>query len=251
MQQTSKSNFATSVRRRLRPFRKLIDTRLCRYRIGNLPRNQSLKEVVDFGLRERAIGAQQIRTEIMELASLVAAARPETIVEIGTSRGGTLFMLCRLAPASATIVSVDMPGAGFGEAYTNDHVQLFKLFPRAGQTLHILSADSHSVETVAKVREALGGRPIDLLFIDGDHSYEGVRKDFEMYAPLVRPEGLIAFHDIADSTKFPDCVVKRYWDDIKSDYRHREIIEDSKQGWAGIGVLWKDSSESKTVASKA
>jgi hypothetical protein len=34
-----------------------------------------------------------------------------------------------------------------------------------------------------------------LLFIDGDHRYEGVRRDFEMYSPLVGAGGLIAFHD--------------------------------------------------------
>jgi predicted O-methyltransferase YrrM len=37
---------------------------------------------------------------------------------------------------------------------------------------------------------------VDFLFIDADHSYEGVKKDFEMYSPLVRKGGIIAFHDI-------------------------------------------------------
>jgi len=36
----------------------------------------------------------------------------------------------------------------------------------------------------------------DFLFIDGDHTYEGVEGDFEMYSPLVRRGGIIAFHDI-------------------------------------------------------
>ena len=40
------------------------------------------------------------------------------------------------------------------------------------------------------------GEKLDFLFIDGDHSYDGVKADFEMYAPMVRPGGLIAFHDI-------------------------------------------------------
>jgi 2-keto-3-deoxy-L-rhamnonate aldolase RhmA len=39
------------------------------------------------------------------------------------------------------------------------------------------------------VKEVLGGQPLDYLFIDGDHTYEGVRKDFEMYGPLVRAAG--------------------------------------------------------------
>jgi predicted O-methyltransferase YrrM len=79
------------------------------------------------------------------------------------------------------------------------------------------------------------------LFIDGDHSYEGVKKDFEMYSPLVAEGGLIAFHDIAVHTKFTGCEVDRLWNEIKPAFRHREIIADLKQGWAGIGVVWKDA----------
>jgi predicted O-methyltransferase YrrM len=37
---------------------------------------------------------------------------------------------------------------------------------------------------------------LDFLFIDGDHTYEGVKQDFEMYTPLVRKGGLVAMHDI-------------------------------------------------------
>src|SRR5262249_46382420 len=37
--------------------------------------------------------------------------------------------------------------------------------------------------------------PIDLLFIDGDHSYEGVKHDWEAFSPFVQPFGLVIFHD--------------------------------------------------------
>lgn len=38
-------------------------------------------------------------------------------------------------------------------------------------------------------------KPIDLLFIDGDHSYEGVKSDYEAWSPFVKVGGVIAFHD--------------------------------------------------------
>ncbi len=38
-------------------------------------------------------------------------------------------------------------------------------------------------------------QPIDLLFIDGDHSYEGVKSDWEAFAPHVNPFGVVVFHD--------------------------------------------------------
>jgi len=41
------------------------------------------------------------------------------------------------------------------------------------------------------VKKILAGRQVDFLFIDGDHSYEGVKKDFEMYSSLVRKGGVV------------------------------------------------------------
>ena len=44
--------------------------------------------------------------------------------------------------------------------------------------------------------QKLGGAELDFLFIDGDHSYAGVKQDFEKYSGYVKRGGLIAFHDI-------------------------------------------------------
>ncbi len=53
------------------------------------------------------------------------------------------------------------------------------------------------------------GRPIRMLLIDADHSYDGVRSDFELWSPLVVPGGLIVFHDylMPDVARFVDTVV--------------------------------------------
>ena len=84
----------------------------------------------------------------------------------------------------------------------------------------------------------LNGESLDYLFLDGDHSYEGVRRDFEMYAPLVRSGGLIALHDIAMHHRDAECQVDKFWSEIKNEYRHEEIVEDPRQGWAGLGILF-------------
>ena len=49
--------------------------------------------------------------------------------------------------------------------------------------------------TALKVQKILYKRVIDFLFIDGDHTYEGVKRDFEMCSLLVRKGGIIAFLD--------------------------------------------------------
>jgi predicted O-methyltransferase YrrM len=87
---------------------------------------------------------------------------------------------------------------------------------------------------------------LDFLFIDGDHSYEGVKKDFEIYSSLVRKGGIIAFHDIVPDyyTRYgirtPSYTggVPKFWNEIKYNYRYIEIIEDPNQDGYGIGVLY-------------
>jgi len=87
---------------------------------------------------------------------------------------------------------------------------------------------------------------VDFLFIDADHSYEGVKKDFEMYSPLVRKGGIIAFHDIIPDyytrygikTSSSAGEVYKFWNEIKGKYEHLEIIKDRNQDGYGIGVLF-------------
>ena len=87
----------------------------------------------------------------------------------------------------------------------------------------------------------LCGQALDYLLIDGDHSYPGVKCDFEMYGTTVRKSGLIAFHDIVWGGP-PENVsgVPRFWRGIKSKCRHIERIKDRQQGGYGIGVLYLD-----------
>jgi predicted O-methyltransferase YrrM len=86
---------------------------------------------------------------------------------------------------------------------------------------------------------------IDLLFIDGDHSYNGVKKDFTDYSPLVRKGGWIAFHDIIPAGLKDEGVqrggwtggVPEFWNEVKRTCEHFEIIENTQQDGSGIGVL--------------
>jgi len=68
--------------------------------------------------------------------------------------------------------------------------------------------DSRSPETVERLKEKLSGRPINLLFIDGDHSYEGVKGDYELYLPYIK--NIVALHDI----DFYPKTVHRFWNEL-------------------------------------
>jgi len=168
----------------------------------------------------------------------VAELRPKVILEIGTARGGTLFLFTRIADPEAVIISIDLPGGPFGGGYPSWRIPLYKSFSKGEQKIYLIRKDSHDPQTLRKIKRILGGKKIDLLFIDGDHTYKGVKMDFETYSPLVRKGGIIAFHDICPHPPETRCEVSRFWDEIKHKYSHIEIVEDWSQGWAGIGVLY-------------
>jgi len=151
--------------------------------------------------------------------------------------GETLFLFTRVASKDATIISIDLPGGRW--SYPRWMMPLLKSLKMEQQEIHLIRADFHNPETLNKVKNILGNKMIDFLFIDGDHSYEGVKMDFEMYSPLVRKGGIIAFHDIVEFPPGTGCEVNRFWNEIKRKYRHLEIVKDYGQKWAGIGVLFK------------
>jgi cephalosporin hydroxylase len=173
--------------------------------------------------------------ELTKLAEVVQTLRPSVVLEIGTARGGTLFVFSRLAQVDAMIISIDLPGGDFGDGYPAWKEPIYKKFASRAQTIHLLRADSHSRETVTTLETILAGRKIDFLFIDGDHVYEGVAKDYANYAPLVRQGGVIGFHDIRSPD--PDYGVPQLWNELKQQFPHEEFLEPGGVNM-GIGVLY-------------
>ena len=110
------------------------------------------------------------------------------------------------------------------------------------QNINLLRCDSHDHKTKLRVKQLLNRKQIDFLFIDGDHRYNGVKKDFEMYHPLVNENGIIAFHDIVIHYQDKTVGVFKFWNEIKKKYNFEEIVEDWNQSECGIGILKKNKS---------
>jgi predicted O-methyltransferase YrrM len=182
----------------------------------------------------------QRKWELIALMARVRRSQPGMVVEIGTYRGGTLRCWAHVCPARTTLISIDLPGGAFGGGYSAEDASRFKSFCKPGQTLHCLRTDSHSAATRDDLIRLLDHRPIDFLFIDGDHSYEGVKTDFEIYAPYVRRGGLIAFHDILPNVGHPDCRVHDFWAELRTGPTALEYVDrDGFDTWGGIGVVRK------------
>jgi predicted O-methyltransferase YrrM len=196
----------------------------------------SPETVADFAYSaaRKVLAPLQVRSEIVQLLHAVRAERPRYVLEIGTNRGATLFMLTRVVAPDARLISVDLPGGPYGGGYPSWKAHFYRAFALPGQRIECVRANSHDPDTVARVRASLGEHRLDFLFIDGDHSYEGVKTDFGLYRPLVKQGGLIALHDIVPD---PNCGVDRFWNEIKAGFDCKEFIGDPKQGWAGIGLV--------------
>jgi predicted O-methyltransferase YrrM len=204
-------------------------------RIRDLREHGTVSDWVQFAFRTPFMPLQ-VRSEITAFIERVAQRQPQTVLEIGTEGGGTLLLLTLAAAPGATVISVDLPTfAGFG--YPRWKEAYFQKFTLAPQQLHLVRANSHLLRTVQSVRSILGQRPVDVLFIDGDHSYGGVKADWEMYGPLVAPGGLAAFHDIVRHAPQTGCEVYDFWQEQKGMFTHQEIVADSAQTWGGIGVI--------------
>lgn len=184
----------------------------------------------------------QKRTEILWLVEILRALQPSAICEIGAAGGGTTFLLAHAAARDALIISLDL-------AFTESRKAALERFALSGQRIVCLQEDSHKLETVNAVGNCLAGRNLDVLYLDGDHSYQGIRADFEMYSPLVRPGGIVVFHDIVPDYKTRYGIetssyvggVPQFWAEIKASYATvDEIVEDSAQDGFGIGILYWD-----------
>jgi predicted O-methyltransferase YrrM len=209
--------------------------------------------VQDIALAREAVArnAAQKATELAPLIALLRRRRLRAVLEIGTERGGTLYVWTRLAEPDALLISVDWPEAAVRELAGDDEL---RAMGRERQQIDVVRGDSHADGTRARIERTLAGRRLDVLFVDGDHSYRGVRRDFELYSPLVRGSGLIVFHDILRHHSETGSEVERFWQEIRCGYRSREFVDDeSEMGfgpWGGIGVLlWPGSSSGDEVLS--
>ncbi|MFO1202050.1 MAG: class I SAM-dependent methyltransferase [Tabrizicola sp.] len=133
--------------------------------------------------------------DVEALSALLLALKPKRIFEIGTFRGASSQMMLRLLP-KVEVISIAFVNDEATRKFNNDELAVEDVGalvsaenrPRYTQ----LIGDSHKIDPEAFVRDH--GR-MDLVFIDGDHSREGVRQDTELARAILAKGGAIAWHD--------------------------------------------------------
>ena len=180
----------------------------------------------------RSLRALQHRSEITKLAQEVAEHDPATVMEIGSANGGTLYVWARVLDSVDRILSTELNYRG--------RVPLFEYFATdSGCSLRCIEGDSHADSTERAIRRELGDDSIDFLYIDGDHSYEGVKADFETYEPLVADDGLIGLHDVETG----GTGVPKFWTELQEAYDCRKIVGETRHGPGVSGIVYKNGRE--------
>lgn len=171
---------------------------------------------------------------------------PKTYVEIGVAAGGTFMATCDLlSPTRAVAIDISpVIGTTIDDGRAGNKTPFDGLLAAFidGKTREFFCGTSRDFATSSRCPAT-----IDLLFVDGNHSYEGVKADFEALGPRSR---VVVFHDIV-SDACPGVV--RFWREIADAFpgRTAEFIDqyDSVAGsFLGIGVLFKDEAERSEAA---
>lgn len=153
------------------------------------------------------------------LASLVYGNRPETILEVGYHLGFSACCMCagaELSEQPAKMLSVDIQECDQGKI-----VQSF------GFNNHtFLQGNSYLVRS--KVQAILGPK-IDFLFLDGDHTYEGLKGDWNTYSPMLSDKGLAVFHDVYA------VAMKKVIDELDTKWNVTYL-----GGWASLSLIRAD-----------
>jgi predicted O-methyltransferase YrrM len=191
------------------------------------------------------VGMLQHPAEVRGVLTLVRALRPRNLLEVGVWRGGTFYLWCRAAAPGGVKLALDWPAPGyFGPgpwALTAAELDARDAAMRGWAAgVAVLRADSRLAATRDAVAARLGGEPLDLLVLDGDHSHAGCRRDYALYRPLVRPGGLVLVHDVTQSphTERAGFGTPWVWRAVRraAPGRTREVRHDPRgNGW---GVEW-------------
>ena len=169
---------------------------------------------------------------------LIRNAKPEVLVELGTFKGTSFFSFCQAVKdekLGTKLFAIDTwQGDEHGGFYGDDIYKNVESIKRE----YYYNLDVQLLrKTFDEALNEFEDNSIDVLHIDGLHTYEAVKHDFETWLPKVKENGIILFHDIVVTRD--DFGVFKFWKELKEKYLTFEFRYSY-----GLGVLCLDENNS-------
>lgn len=154
------------------------------------------RQMVGYARRQRETFNFLTERELESLEMLTRGLPPNpAIVNIGAGYGTSALTFVEARPLDATVFTVDVREPSHPDGSLENERMAFEnagLTNRLGRSWFQINGDS---KVVGRLWLARGYPPADLLFIDGDHTYQGCASDINVWLPNVQMGGLIAIHD--------------------------------------------------------
>ena len=185
---------------------------------------------------------------------IVAALRPRLLVELGTHSGNSYCAFAqavqRLGLDTACFAVDTWRGDAHAGYYGEEVFQALSRYHDARYRAFSRLVRSTFDEAVQHFPDA----GVDLLHVDGYHTYEAVAGDFQTWARKLSPRAVVLFHDI--NVREREFGVWRLWEELRLRHPHFEFLHAHGLGVLGVGsdlpaavtALWSDTRDAMRVA---
>lgn len=162
---------------------------------------------------------------------IIGSIKPSIFVELGTHSGNSYFAFCQAAKELHLTTKCYAVDTWQGDLHAGDYDNsIFNNVNEHNQLQY--SKFSHLLRmTFDQALDKFPNQSIDLLHIDGLHTYEAVKHDFETWLPKLKPNAIVLFHDT--SIRDHGFGVWKFWAELQTKYNSHISFSHSK----GLGVL--------------
>lgn len=165
---------------------------------------------------------------------IMRAARPRVFVELGTFSGVSYVAFCQAALADRTSSVCHAVDTWYGDPHAGIYDNTIYLdFKAFHDTRYKAISQIHRC-TFDEAQAQFDDGSVDLLHIDGYHTYEAVKHDFETWLPKLSRRGVVLFHDTNEH--HGDFGVWRFWDEISTRWPSFSFLHSHGLGVVCVGA---------------
>jgi len=192
-----------------------------------------LEHPICLSLPKRTVPFISWRQHVPFAMLLIDLLKPKTLVELGVHYGDSYCAFCQ------AVSELQVRTACYGvDTWKGDpHASFYGTDVLSDLRMHhdpLYGSFSSLIQsTFDEALQYFRDGSIDLLHVDGYHTYDAVKHDFETWLPKVSPKGVVLFHDIAE--KQGDFGVWKLWDELKAKYPHFEFLHGHGLGLIAVG----------------